>query len=232
MTDLFILLAILLALVMTVIYVYLVASVYPWLTMHLAWRKKKPYTERGLLRVRFPEGRGIVYQPDPRVRRYVPEYALFTFEEKKYIRLRVDKRVNYIRYDVVTFDRRGRLLDVQEVSERLASAGSTRAVRLPAETAYASVIPRQVDGEYTGKEMAVVYSPVGIAVYTGLTVLTTVVIAFFIRNELPNLMYYNDSFIAYFNKGVTLILSVLLGAVNALWVVLMHYLHALRKINR
>ena len=42
------------------IYVYLVASVYPWLTMHLAWRKKIPYTDRGVKRVKFPTGRGIV----------------------------------------------------------------------------------------------------------------------------------------------------------------------------
>jgi hypothetical protein len=231
-TELFIILAILFALVLTVIYVYLIASVYPWLTLHPAWRKRKPFTDRGLLRVKFPGGRGVVYEPDPRVRRYVPKYALFTSEGKKYIRLRVDQRVNYIRYDVVTFDRRGRLLDVLEVSERLTSAGSPRAVRLPTATAYASVIPRKIDGEYTGKDMAVGYSPIGIAVYTALTVLTTVFIAFLIRNEIPNLLFYGDNFITYHNAGSTLALSILLGAVNSLWVVLMHYLHAIRKINR
>jgi hypothetical protein len=231
-TELFIILALLLAVVLTVIYVYLVASVYPWLTLHLTWRKRYPYTDRGLLRVRFPEGRGVVYEPDPRVRRYVSKYALFTSEGKKYIRLRVDKRINYLRYDVVTFDRRGRLLDVLEVSERLSSAGSPRAVRLPAATAYASVLPRQVDGEYTGKDLAVVYSPIGIAVFTALTVLTTVFIAFLIRNEIPSLLYYGDEFLASPPAGKTFILSVVLGAVNALWVVLMHYLHAIRKINR
>lgn len=232
MTELFIILAILFALVLTVIYVYLIASVYPWLTLHPAWRKRKPFTDRGLLRVKFPGGRGVVYEPDPRVRRYVSKYALFTSEGKKYVRLRVDKRVNYIRYDVVTFDRRGRLLDVLEVSERLTSAGSPRAVRLPTATAYASVIPRKIDGEYTGKDMAVGYSPIGIAVYTALTVLTTVFIAFLIRNEIPNLLFYGDNFITYHNAGSTLALSILLGAVNSLWVVLMHYLHAIRKINR
>ena len=232
MTELFIILAILIAIVLTVFYVYLVASVYPWLTMHLTWRRRKPYTDRGLLRVKFPEGRGVVYEPHLRVRRYIPKYALFTAEGRKYIRLRVDKRVNYIRYDVVTFDRRGKLLDMLEVSERLTSAGSPRAVRLPAATAYASVIPRQVDGEYTGKGVFVGYSLMGMAVYTALTVLTTVAVAFLIRNEIPNLLYYGDNFIAYFPAGATLLLSVLLGVLNSLWVLLMHHLHALRKINR
>jgi hypothetical protein len=132
----------------------------------------------------------------------------------------------------VTCDRSGRLLDVREVSERLTPAGSPRAVRLPTATAYASVIPRKIDGEYTGKEMAVGYSPIGIAVYTALTVLTTVFVAFLIRNELQNLLFYGDHFITYYSAGRTLALSVLLGVVNSLWVVFMHYLHALRKINR
>ena len=174
----------------------------------------------------------MICEPDLAVRRYVPRYALLVRDGKKYIRLQVHERVNYIRYDVVTFDRRGRLLDVLEVSERLTSAGSPRAVRLPTATAYASVIPRKIDGEYTGKDMAVGYSPVGIAVYTALTTLTTVFIAFLIRSEIPNLLYYGDSFIAYYSAGATLALSLLLGVVNSLWVVLMHYLHALRKINR
>ena len=232
MTELFIILALLLAIVLTVLYVYLVASVYPWLTMHLTWRKRKPFTDRGLLRVKFPTGRGVVYEPDPRVRRYVSKYALFTSEGKKYIRLRVDQRINYIRYDVVAFDRRGRLLDVLEVSERLASAGSPRAVRLPTATAYASVIPRKIDGEYTGKDMAVGYSPIGIRGPVTLEDFGNIFIAFLIRNEIPNLLYYGDNFIGYYSAGSTLALSVLLGVVNSLWVVLMHYLHALRKINR
>lgn len=231
MTELSFAQSILTILAVSVIYIYLVASVYPWLTMHLSWCKKKPYTERGLLRVRFPEGRGIVYQPDPRVRRYIPRYALFTVEGKKYIRLRVDQRVNYIRYDVVTFDRRGRLLDVLEVAERLASAGSTRAVRLPTATAYASVIPRRVDGEYTGKEMAVGYSPLGVGIFTGLTVLTTVFVGVMFHSELSYLAAEMGGF-AVAGLGRVLVASLLLGIACSLWVLFMHYLHAVRRINR
>ena len=47
-----------------------------------------------------------------------------------------------------------------------------------------------------------------------------------------NHLYYGDEFLIYPPAGKTFILSVVLGAVNSLWVVLMHYLHAIRKINR
>lgn len=231
MTEFALIQSILTVLAAAVIYVYLVASVYPWLTMHLALRRGKPYSDRGLRRVRFPEGRGVVCCPDPRVRRYVPKYALFTSEGNKYIRLCVDRRVNYIRYDVVTLDRRGRLLDVLEVSERLTAEGTTRAVRLPAATAYARVIPRQVDGEYMDREVIVGYSLVGTAVFAALTVLTTVLVGYLLHGELTYLLTEMGG-LPPVSLGRTLGISALLGVLCAAWAVLMHYLHALRRINR
>jgi hypothetical protein len=139
--------------------------------------------------------------------------------------------VNFIRYDVVTFDAKGRLLDVLEVSERLTSEGNTRAVRLPTATAYAAVIPRQVDGEPVGKDASVGYSIVGTAIYGGLTVLTTVFVGYMLHTELTYLLtsLYNRT---PESLGRTLIVSLLVGIACAAWMVLMHYLHAIRKIDR
>ena len=209
------------------IYTYLVASVYPWLTMRLAPRKKFPLPDRGLTRVKFPEGRGMICEPDLSARRYIPRYALFVKDGKKYIRLQVHERVNYIRYDVLTFDHRGRLLDVLEVAERLASEGATRAVRLPAATAYARVIPRKVDGEYLGGEIVVGYSVGGTIAYAALTVITTILVGYLLHGEVAYLL---EGLTAPLGK--TLILSALLGILTAGWTVLMHYRHAARKINR
>ena len=209
------------------IYVYLVASVYPWLTMHPAWRKKIPYTDRGVKRVKFPTGRGIVCTPDLRVRPYVPQYALFTDGGKKYIRLQTHKRVNYIRYDVVTFDGRGRLLDVLEVSERLSTEAMTRAVRLPTATAYACVIPRKVDGEYVGEKLAVGYSVAGTVTCAALTVVTTALVGVLLHGELVFLL---ESLTISLPAAIAL--STLLGVLMAGWILLMHYRHAARRINR
>lgn len=231
MNQFFMALALLTALVLSGVYVYLVASVYPWLTLRVTWRRRRPLRDRGVRRVCFPEGRGVIYYPDLRVRAYVPKYALFSLKGRKYVRLMVDPRVNFIRYDVVTFDRRGRLLDVLEVSERLVSTGSTRAVRLPTATAYASVIPRQVDGEYRSREAVLGYSPVGIGVFVGLTILTTLLFAFFIQSEIPRLMYLDREVPHFFNGRMTLLASVILGAISSLWVLLTHHLHAKRRIH-
>jgi hypothetical protein len=231
MDELTLIQSILTILAAAAIYIYLVASVYPWLTMHAACRRGKPCSDRGLRRVRFPEGRGVVYQPDLRVRHYVPQYAIFTREGNKYIRLCVDSRVQYIRYDVIALDRRGRLLDVLEVSERLTAEGATRAVRLPTATAYARVIPRRVDGEYVGKEVIVGYSLVGTAVFGALTVLTTVLVGYLLHGELAYLLT-ELSGMPPISMGRTVVISALLGVLYAAWAVLMHYLHAFRRINR
>ena len=159
-----------------VVYVYLVSSVYPWLCMHAVWIKRgqeSPRGDRGVRRVRFPDGRGVVYEPHPALRRYVPSYALYTHNDQKYIRLSLHPKVAYIRYDVAVFNYRGRLLEVLEVSERISGEGVSRSVRLPERTAYACVVPRQVDGEYVGREVTVGYSLAGIIVLTVLTVATT-----------------------------------------------------------
>ena len=209
------------------IYVFLVASVYPWLTMRLAWRRKHPYADRGIKRVKFPAGRGMVCEPDLRVRRYVPRYALFVSDGIKYIRMQTHPRVNYLRCDVVTFDSRGRLLDVLEVAERLTSAGITKAVRLPTATAYACVIPRRVDGEYVGEELAVGYSVRGTVICSALIIATTILVGGLLHGELAYLL--NDMTVS---RPAAVVLSALLGMLMAGWVVLMHYRHAARRINR
>lgn len=216
------------------IYVYLVSSVYPWLCMHAVRvypRKGLRGGDRGIRRVRFPEGHGVVYEPHPTVRRYVPRYALFTRNGQKYVRLNVHEKTAFIRCDVLLFNSRGRLIEVLEISERLTSEGSTRPVRLPDRTAYACVIPRRVDGEYTCQDVAVGYSPVGAAALAVLTVATTVAVGAYMHGELTYLLT------ALTHKEPpsllpTLLVSALLGALCAAWMLLMYYLHTVRKLNR
>ena len=209
------------------LYVYLVASVYPWLTMRIALRKRQDCPDRGIRRVTFPEGRGVIYRPALKAQSYVPAYALFTREGRKYIRLQTHPRVNFIRYDVVTFDARGKLLDVQKVAERLTTRGATRAVRLPTATAYATVIPRRVDGEYVSREYAVGYSRAGTLVCSTLTLLTTLAMTYLIHGELTFLLEGMTV-----SLGTALLLSLPVGALMAGWSVLMHRRHATRRINR
>ena len=217
-----------------VVYVYLVSSVYPWLCMHAVWIKRgqgSPRGDRGVRRVRFPDGRGVVYEPHPALRRYVPSYALYTHNDQKYIRLSLHPKVAYIRYDVAVFNYRGRLLEVLEVSERISGEGVSRSVRLPERTAYACVVPRQVDGEYVGREVTVGYSLAGIIVLTVLTVATTMATRYILYGEFS---YVMTELLGLETISLlrTMLVSLLTGVACAAWMLFMYYLHTIRKLNR
>ncbi len=164
----------LIALLALIAYLYLVCSVFPWLTMRLLWRGKS-VSARGLRRVSFPEGRGVIYEPDLHVRRFIPRYALILHEENKFLQCQVDPRAAYLRYDVISFDRTGRLLDIVKVSERLTGDGYSRRVLLPTDTSRAYIVLRQVDGMYKSRRLASRYSFWGIGIFCGLTVISTMV---------------------------------------------------------
>ncbi len=161
-------------------YLYLTVSVYPWLLMHPTARGGQN-GDRGVKRVTYPGGRGVVYMPEPRVRRYLAQYALFTHEGGTYIRCAVDERVAYLAYDVVTFDARGRLLDIVSVDERIEVAGQTHPVRLPTKTAYARLLLRQVDGLRLPEARCLRYDGRGMLLLTLCNVLTTLVYAVVVR---------------------------------------------------
>jgi hypothetical protein len=165
------------------------------------------------------------------VRRYIPRYALFTRNDQKYIRLSVHPKTAFIRYDVAVFNNGGRLIEVLEVSERLTSEGSTRPVRLPDRTAYACVIPRRVDGEYTGREVTVGYSLAGTVTMAALTVATTVAVGYILHDEITYTMTELMG-TSPVSLARTLLISFLLGILCAGWMLLMYYLHTVRKLNR
>lgn len=216
------------------VYVYLVSSVYPWLCMHAVWIRGKDVSsrgDRGVRRVRFPEGRGVVYEPHPSVQRYVPKYALYTRNGQKYIRLSVHPKASYIRYDVAVFNVRGRMLEVLEVSERITSVGVSRSVRLPDKTAYTCVIPRRVDAEYRGGDITVGYSLIGVIIMAALTVATTVAIGCLFHSEITYMMTQLAE-IESVSLLRTILVSALLGTLCAGWMLFMYYIHTVRKLNR
>ncbi len=228
-------------------FLYLTASVYPRLSLRMVWKKDRRgplLGDRGVRKLTFPEGRAIVYEPALAYRRYLRRYALIKRDGCTYIQCRVHDAIRHIRYDVASFDKRGRLLDVLSVSECVTEAGQTQPVRLPRETAYAAVTLRKADAMYENREGFLGYSRVGMGVYAGLTVATTVAAALILRHCLHEIMstipldYYlrvegvKFSEIRVTELGATLAVSILMGLAIAAWGLFMHYIHASKVMNR
>lgn len=217
------------------LYLYLVPSVFPQLTLKPAWkatRRGKVLLEgRGVRKLVFPEGRAIIYEPAPKIRRFIHRYALIKQDGCVYIKCRIHDRVAFIHYDVAAFDRAGRLLDVLSISERILEQGHTRTVRLPRETAYVSITLRKVDKMYLDRSVTLKLAPKGVWTCVALTALTTMVLAFVANRTINAMIAPLPLRVGISNLGVTLFFAAIFGALAALWIAY-RYRKRVVKVNK
>lgn len=225
---------ILIVMLSSVIYVYLVGFLLPRITMGVTVRFKStsPYPEgdRGTRQVTFSDGRAVIYEPAPKMRPYLPRYALIKREGCTFIKCQLHEKALHVKYDVVTYDRRGRLLDVVGVEELVTERGYTKTVRLPRDTAYARVILRKVDGMYEDCSPVVGYRFVGMAILCGLTVCATCVLGFLYYDGLSTILEILD--IGTMMPVLPYCLLVWLSGVGAaMWMMLMYRLRRGKVLN-
>ncbi len=103
-------------------------------------------SDRGLKKFLYPNGRAVVYETHPNIRKYVPQYLLYTEDGYKYLTCKLDESVKHIEYSVVMFNNRDRVLDVIEVDERNISSEESRRVMLHSDTSYIALSLNKVNG--------------------------------------------------------------------------------------
>ncbi len=214
------------------LYIGLVCAVYPWFTMRVVLKKDRAPALRGIRRVVFPSGRGVIYLPDLETRRYIGEFAVFENDRRRFIQCRIDPRISVIRYDIASFDRRGRLLDIQSVSERITQSGLTSTVALPTKTAFAQVFVRRVDTMKIRSVAPFGYSKVGIASFFTLTVLTTVAAGLVFFEAALMICELLFSSVPDIGSTTVLFLSLICGVATAGLTLLCYHSHLIRRINR
>ena len=218
------------------LYMYLVPSVFPQLTLKPVWkgtrRGKVQLEERGVRKLVFPEGRAIIYEPSPKIRRFIRRYALIKQDGCVYIKCRLHDRVAFIHYDVAAFDRRGRLLDVLSVNERILEQGHTRTVRLPRDTSFVSLTLRKVDKMYLDRSSVTLkLSPTGVWKCVALTVLTAMALGFVANRTINAMLAPLPLRVGISGLSNTLLFAAIFGALNALWIAY-RYRKRVVKVNK
>ncbi len=214
------------------LYILLVCRIYPWTTMNLMWYGKMKHMPRGVRKVVFDGGRGVVYEPALYIRKYISKYAIFLHNGSKFVRCEINPNIKKMKYDIVSFNAKRKILDVMCVKERISNAGETQAVALPTDTAYAIIIPRKIDKAYSGKEKVVGYSWGGIIVLFVLTVATTIAMAFVLNYAFTTLANIGIPNYQPAPIAAVLLRGALCGvAVNAI-TLLAYFLHSIRVINK
>ena len=101
---------------------------------------------RGLRRIVDARGVHIIYEPNAVARAYMPQYILSERNGKKYMICRIDNAIRAVDYDILLFNKSGKLFRILNVKENIKREGFTGEVKLPTKTSYAFVTVRAVDG--------------------------------------------------------------------------------------
>ena len=135
---------VMLTVVFSVMYVFLMGTVYPKFVLKPNYSVKSS-TDRGIRKVRYDGGRGVVYEPIPAFRKYVPLYALYTGSGYKYFKCKVDPFVTAMTYEIILFSSKNKVIDMLSVKETV-TGGTTIPVLLHQDTSYVSLVIHTVNG--------------------------------------------------------------------------------------
>ena len=222
--------SVIILIVSLVVYVAVIASLLPRTLMRLR-RTRRVLRDRGIRRYVSDGVRGAVYEPDLRARKYLRQYTVYCHDERKYVRCRIDPRIADIRYDVLVFDNRDRMIDVIGVREHIQKKGYTRTVILPPETSYVSVVLRHADGMYEDRGAVVAYPLWAMGTFAALTVALTVAESLVIHSCLGELMGLLPSLGAV-DTPFDAVPALLVGAVLAGVSLLIYFRKTVRVVNR
>lgn len=211
------------------LYIFLLKKAIPQLTL-----KHKSVgvntRDRGIKKYRFDDGRAVVYEPEFIYRKYVPQYMLLSKNKDKFIRCRINTNVRHIKYDVIAYDNKNKLIDVIGVDERLKNQKYTTSVLLPPETSYIRFVIRRVDNMFVSSEIKVKYSKISLIACATLIVAATAALGLCVNYCFSDLWQY-----LIFDKlgnGEIVIKSAIIGAVAAALMIRVYTKKNVKVTNR
>lgn len=165
-----------------ILYLFLLSSVIPKILK--TYCIVSSGTDRGLKKFVYPDGRGILYEPHPSIRKYVNEYVLYTVGECKYLKCKLDAAISRIKYTVVMFDRRNNVIDLLSADEISPMKAKTTDMLLHRDTSYVSLVVESVNGTVLNSKNTVCCKLWRLAVYSLAVALLTFAELVFIKSVL------------------------------------------------
>lgn len=102
---------------------------------------------RGLKKFKYEGGRGVLYEPNPSVRKYIRSFALFTRDGYKHVMCRIGVGVNSLKYDVFMINMQGKVIDSITVSEDFYTGSFTQPQMVHEDTSYIAISITEANGK-------------------------------------------------------------------------------------
>ena len=128
------------------LYAICVAKIFPKFILKRRYAIKENLG-RGLKKFLAPEGRAVVYEPHPSVRKYIKKFFIAEQNGYKYLECNIDSEVDKIRYTVMMMNNKNELIDVLEVQDYTKNTIVTHPIYLHPDTSYVSIAVESVNGE-------------------------------------------------------------------------------------
>lgn len=207
-----------------VIYVFLTAYLLPKIFIRAEYKSEKIH-DRGIKKYLFENGRAIVYEPTPELRKFICQYILSDIGGERYLQCKVEESVKKIEYRILTFDAFDKPLGAFEVRESDIRDEVTEMVDLPCDTAYVSIELKEVNNDKVCKDTVVGYSATKIAVFAVLTILATVCEALIVKKIMLAAadLLFNYSDMVSVGFFFTVINAIVLGMIVSVLVFLTKY---------
>ena len=222
----------LIALFSIALYFGIISKVLPEICIR--WKKpSKKLGDRGIRKYRFPEGRGIVYEPELKIRKYIKQYTLLSYDGDKFLKCMLEPKVRFIKYDIIVYGPADELLDVITVTEKVSAEGYSRAVQLPEDTSYVNIVLRAADNMYRNTRRIIKYSGVSVALLAVFTAIMTVVETYAIRILTSKIIaLFASGWSVYVDNLRFLIHSVILGALCGALYALSYFRRTSKVVNK
>lgn len=143
---------------------------------------------RGLKKYVSDNGRALLFEPHPSIRKYIKQYALVCDGGNKYIQCYVDRGANRMIYSVIMLDRNDTVLDVIEVEEVTAKRTLTQPVYLHPDTSYVALILGSVNREQLPNSPVSYYTRKSIVAFGFITAAITFVASLIFSLSFANVM--------------------------------------------
>ena len=201
------------------IYVFLITKPLSYILLSPSY-KKHIGTDREVAKYKFPNGRGIVYEPCDDYKAYLEKYVLFSYGKQKYIKCKLSSNVTSLRYEIAVFNGKNKLIKVFELAENIVEKGKTQTVCLPDKTARVSVVLKSVNDKesfFTLRRTSVAK----VCAFSIITVAMTMLLGVLARTTIMSVfaLLNNQVFIGL---GANLILSFIIGALVAFLCLMIH----------
>lgn len=125
-------------------YVAIAAFLLPMLLFRTRYAVNEPI-DRGIKKTVNDDESSIVFEPAPSTAKYIARYAITERDGKRELVCKLADRFDFIDYDIVVFDGDGKPAQVFNIKDGVSGGEYTRAVELPCDTDFVSVIVNGVD---------------------------------------------------------------------------------------